>query len=296
MVSPAARKVGARFLEQTLSCSERRACRLMNLSRSAKRYRVKQKPDEDVLRRRIRELSQRHKRYGAPRIEELLRREGWVVNSKRVHRIRKEEGLALPRKRPKRRRSTQGIERLRKAERRNHVWSYDFVEDRTERGGRLRILAILDEYTRECLALPVAPSMGAQQVINALEWLFLTCGTPQYIRSDNGPEFVAGAVQEWLAKQGCQTLYIKPGSPWENGYIESFNGKLRDECLNMEIFYNGAEARVLIEGYREDYNKRRPHSARGYLTPEEFAATAASAVPATPPQHLQHAHREVILT
>lgn len=235
-------------------------------------------------------------RYGNKRITEQLRREGWRVNRKRVHRIRKEEGLILPRKRPRRHRCGQPAERLQKARYRDHVWSYDFVEDRTEKGGRLRILAILDEYTRECLALPVAPSMNAQGVINELEWLFLTRGVPEFIRSDNGPEFVAKAVQKWLSEQGCQALYIEPGSPWENGYVESFNGKFRDECLNMNLFHNGAEARGVIQAWREEYNKRRPHSSLGFLTPVEFAAQAVSAVSATPQQHLPHIKKEEILT
>jgi len=213
--------------------------------------------------------------------------------------MRKEEGLVLPRKRPRRRRCGQPAERLQKAQYRDHVWSYDFVEDRTQKGGRLRILAIVDEYTRECLALPVAPSMNAQGVIHALEWLFLTRGVPKFIRSDNpdeSGEFIAKAIQQWLNKQGCQTLYIEPGSPWENGYVESFIGKFRDECLNMNLFCNGAEARTIIEAWREEYNRRRPHSSLGYRTPEEFAAQAVSAASATPQQHCMDTEREFILT
>ena len=296
MVSPAARKAAVRYLKEEKSYSERGACELMKVSRCAVRHRPKRKDDEERLRRRIREWANRKKRYGNPRITQALRREGWRVNPKRVHRIRKEEGLVLPRKRPRRGRRGQPMERLQRAEYRDHVWSYDFVEDRTEKGGRIRILAILDEYTRECLALVAAPSMGAQSVIHALEWLFLTRGVPKWIRSDNGPEFAAQAVQQWLGNQGCQTLYIEPGSPWENGFIESFIGKLRDECLNMEVFHNGAEARGIIEAWREEYNRRRPHSALGYQTPEEFAAQALSVASATPPQHLGHTDREFILT
>jgi transposase InsO family protein len=160
---------------------------------------------------------------------------------------------------------------INKAEHPNHVWSYDFVEDRTERGGKLRILAIIDEYTRECLAIRVAPSIPSSVVIKVLEWLFLTRGVPRYIRSDNGPELVSKAVCNWLEKSGCQTLFIKPGSPWENGYIESFNDKLRGECLNREIFRNGREAQVIVETWRNEYNNYRPHSSLGYLTPVEFA-------------------------
>ena len=158
-----------------------------------------------------------------------------------------------------------------KAEYPNHVWSYDFVEDRTERGGKLRILVIIDEYTRECLAIRIAASIPASVVVEILEWLFLTRGVPKYLRSDNGPEFVAKAVCQWLEESGCQTLFITPGSPWENGYIESFIDKLRDECLNREIFRNGREAQTIVEAWRQEYNDYRPHSSLDYLTPTEFA-------------------------
>ena len=160
---------------------------------------------------------------------------------------------------------------MNKAEYPNHVWSYDFVEDRTEIGGKLRILAIIDEYTRECLAIRVEPSIPAYAVVEVLEWLFLTRGVPKYIRNDNGPEFIARAVCQWLENSGCQILLITPGSPWENGYIESFNDKLRDECLNREIFRNGREAQAIIEAFRQKYNNYHPHSSLGYLTPVEFA-------------------------
>ncbi len=158
-----------------------------------------------------------------------------------------------------------------KAEYPNHVWSYDFVEDRTERGGKLRILVIIDEYTRECLIIRIAPSIPASVVVEVLEWLFVTRGVPRYLRSDNGPEFVARVVCQWLAESGCQTLFINPGSPWENGYLESFIDKLRDECLNREVFRNGKKARVIVEAWRQEYNNYRPHSSLGYLTPAEFA-------------------------
>jgi transposase InsO family protein len=158
-----------------------------------------------------------------------------------------------------------------KAEYPNHVWSYDFVEDRTERGGKLRILAIIDEYTRECLAFRVAPSIPAPAVVGVLEWLFLTRGVPKYLRSDNGPEFIAKVVCQWLRECGCQTLFINPGSPWENGHMESFIGKFRDECLNREVFRNGKEAQTIGEGWRQEYNDYRPHSSLGNLTPSEFA-------------------------
>ena len=243
----------------------------MGMSRSAVRYAARKLRYEVKLVDKIHELAVRHGRYGYRRITVLLRWEGWKVNRKRVHRIWKAEGLSLPLKRPKRRRAGEVREMVNKAEYPNHVWSYDFLEDRTERGGKLRILAIIDEFTRECLAIRVAPSIPASVVMDVLEWLFMVRGVPKYIRSDNGPEFVAKAVCQWLKESGCQTLFISPGSPWENGYIESFIDKLRDECLNREIFRNGKEAGVIVEAWRQEYNDYRPHSSLGYLTPAEFA-------------------------
>ena len=158
-----------------------------------------------------------------------------------------------------------------------HVWTYDIVEDRTERGNKLRILTVMDEYSRQSLAIWVGRSISAQTVVQNLKWLFLDRGTPEHIRSDNGPEFIATAVREWLADSGCKTIVIEPGSPWENPYIESFNGKLRDECLNREIFRNGLEAQIVIESWRQEYNHYRPHSSLGYLTPEQFAGRCTKA-------------------
>ncbi len=243
----------------------------MGIPRSLVRYIARQGREEASLIKEIHKLAIRHSRYGYRRIAVLLRREGCKINRKRVHRIWKAEGLSLPLRRPRRRRVGSVGEIVNKAEYPNHVWSYDFVEDRTERGGKLRILAIIDEYTRECLAIRVAPSIPASAVVGVLEWLFLTRGVPKYIRSDNGPEFVARAVCQWLKESGCQTLFITPGSPWENGYIESFNDKLRDECLNREVFRNGREAQAIVENWRQEYNNYRPHSSLSYLTPVEFA-------------------------
>jgi len=202
----------------------------------------------------------------------VLRREGLAVNVKRVHRLWKEAGLGLRQKRPKRRQYGPKGEVAQQAARPLQVWTYDFVEDRTIRGGRLKILAVVDEYTRECLALRVDKRITAQGVLDTLEWLFLVHGRPEYVRSDNGPEFIAKAVQDWLAQKGPKPLYIHPGSPWENAYIESFNDKFRDECLNMEVFRNGDEARDVIEAWRREYNEIRPHSSLDYRTPSEFAA------------------------
>jgi len=243
----------------------------VRLSRSLVRYIARRRKDEAVLVKEIHKLAIRHSRYGYRRITVLLKREGFKVNKKRVYRIWKSEGLSLPQRRPRRRKRGVTGGMVNKAEYPNHVWSYDFVEDRTERGGKLRILVIIDEYTRECLSLRVKFSIPASVVIQVLEWLFLTRGVPKYLRSDNGPEFVSKAVCQWLKEAGCQTLFIKPGSPWENGYIESFNDKLRDECLNREIFRNGREAQAIVEAFRQEYNNYRPHSSLGYLTPTEFA-------------------------
>lgn len=235
------------------------------------RYTARRRRDEANLVKKIHELAVWRSRYGYRRITVLLRREGWKVNRKRVHRIWKTEGLALPLRRPRRRRVGPAGEIVNKAEYPNHVWSYDFLEDRTERGGKLRVLVIIDEYTRECLAMRVAPSIPARTVVEALEWPFLSRGVPKYLRSDNGPEFVARVVRQWLDKSGCETIFITPGSPWENGYVESFIDKLRDECLNREIFRNGRDAQVVVEAWRQEYNDHRPHSSLAYLTPAEFA-------------------------
>ena len=197
----------------------------------------------------------------------MLRLEGWRVNHKRVERIWRREGLKVPKKQPKRRRlwlNDGSCVRLR-PEHRNHVWSYDFVMARTSNGRPLRMLNIIDEYTRECLCIKVARKITAQDVLEELFDLIVEKGLPDHIRSDNGPEFTAKAVREWLSKIGVQTLFIEPGSPWENGYIESFNGKFRDELLNGEIFTTLLEARVLIENWRREYNHIRPHSSLGVV-------------------------------
>jgi transposase InsO family protein len=295
MVSPSVRKAAALLLEDEFEYSERRASEMALISRGALRYVHRIKPDEPELRQSIREVAYEYPRYGCERTWTTLRREGATVGKNRVHRIWKAEGLSLRRKRPRRRRQVRS-EVARKAEYRNHVWTYDFMADRTAKGGQIRILNVVDEYTRECLAARVEKSMGAREVIDTLEWLFLTRGVPEHIRSDNGPEFTAKAVKEWLARSGCGTIYIEPGSPWENPHIESFNGKMRDECLNMEIFSNGQEAKELVENWRIEYNERRPHSALGWLTPSEFATRAASVGRATPSLPLQPPQQCVILS
>ena len=208
----------------------------------------------------------------------MLGEYGWVVNHKRVERIWKREGLKVPEKQPKRRRlwlNDGSCIRLR-PERKDHVWSYDFVMARTSDGRAFRILVIIDEYTRECLSMLVQRHITSQDVLEQLYWLFLVRGTPEHIRSDNGPEFTAKAVREWLERVEVKTLYIEPGSPWENGYVESFNGKLRDELLNREVFDTLLEAKALIEDWRKEYNHVRPHSSLGYRPPAPQTALPAS--------------------
>jgi transposase InsO family protein len=227
--------------------------------------------DEDLLRKRIRALAKRHIRYGYRRIADALRKEGWAVNVKRVHRLWKEEGFRVKRKPRKRRALGPSAGVAHQAAQPNDVWCYDFIEDRTERGGKLRMLTVLDEFTRESHAIRVERSITSQQVIDTLEWLFMLHGTPKYIRSDNGPEFIAQALRTWLDERGTETVYIEPGRPWQNPYIESFHDKLRDECLNMELFTDGHQAQQVAEHWRKEYNEQRPHSSLNYMTPADFA-------------------------
>ena len=269
-------------MQRVLEVSERRACRVLDQPRSSQRYQAQEGEEQRRLVGRMRALSEEHPRYGYRRITALLRREGWQVNRKRVQRWRGQEGLKVPRKQhKKRRRGTSEGESRHRAERKNQVWSYDFLEDRTEDGRKLRLLVVVDEFTRECLGIEVERSMTAAAVVETLRYLFELRGVPEFIRSDNGPEFIAWAVKGWLGGARVKTLYIDPGSPWENPYSESFNSRFRDELLDREMFTSLAEAKVLVEDYRLDYNHRRPHSALGYQTPAEFAATWGKACSAT---------------
>jgi putative transposase len=261
-------------LRETFEVSERRACRVLEQPRSSQRY-VSMKADKDAaLVKRLVTLSRENPRYGYRRVWALLGREGWEVNKKRVQRLWREAGLKVPAIRERKRRrlgsSENGCTR-RRAEHIDHVWSYDFVMDATEDARRLKVMPIVDEYSRECLALEVARSITAEDVVDTLDRLFTERGEPAYIRSDNGPEFIAGAIRRWLAISGVKTLYIEPGAPWENAYSETFISRLRDELLNGEVFANLKEAQVLAGGYRDHYNHHRPHGALGYLTPMEFA-------------------------
>jgi len=242
------------------------------------RHRPKKSEEEEILRSDIIGLASAYGRYGYRRITALLRAEGWVVNRKRVERIWREEGLKVPVKQPKRGRlylNDGSCIRLRPCYK-NHVWSYDFVSDRLYNGKKIRMLTVIDEYTRKCLAIVVGSSLKANDVLETLSTLFITEGTPDYIRSDNGSEFTAKATREWLGSLGVKTAYIEPGSPWENGYNESFNGKLRDELLNREIFYTLKEAQILIEQWRKYYNEIRPHSSLGYRPPAPQAIVAGN--------------------
>jgi transposase InsO family protein len=230
-----------------------------------------------MLREEIARLACRYGRYGYRRITILLNNGGWKVNHKCVERIWRQEGLKVPQKQPKRRRlwlNDGSCIRLR-PEHKDHVWSYDFVADRTNDGKPIRMLTMIDEYTRECLAIKVDRNLKAYDVIDQLAETFVQRGAPDYIRSDNGSEFTAETIQGWLKRLGVKTLYIEPGSPWENGYIESFNGKLRDELLNGEVFDTLMEARVIIERWRKDYNTLRPHSSLGNLPPAPEAVLPA---------------------
>jgi len=251
------------------SVSERFACKVLGQHRSTQRKKPQSRPDEEALTTDIIRLASRYGRYGYRRITAMLRSEGWTVNAKRVERLWRREGLKVPQKQPKRGRlwlNDGSCVRLR-PEHPNHVWSYDFVEGRTHNGRKFRMLNIIDEFTRECLAIRIDRKLNSTDVIDVLSDLFILRGVPGHVRSDNGPEFIAKAVREWIAAVGAKTAFIEPGSPWENGYCESFNSKLRDELLNSEIFYSLAEAKVIIEAWRRYYNTERPHSSLGYKPP-----------------------------
>lgn len=231
------------------------------------------------------QLASDYGRYGYRRITALLRHEGWLVNHKRIERLWRQEGLKVPKKQPKRKRlwlADGSCVRLRPRHR-DHVWSYDFVADRTSDGRSFRMLTLIDEHTRECLAIDVARKLKSEDVLERLSDLFVRQGVPQYIRSDNGPEFTATKVREWLDRVGSKTLFIEPGSPWENGYCESFNGKLRDELLAREQFDTLLEAKVLVERWRRTYNTIRPHSSLGYRPPAPEAVQPLHSATAMPP-------------
>lgn len=249
--------------------SQRKACAVIGQPRSTQRRQGIKRSDEDALTKEIIELASEYGRYGYRRITALLREKGWHVNHKRVMRIWRREGLKVPIKQPKRGRlwlNDGSCVRLRPSWK-HHVWAYDFVHDRTKDGRAFRMLTVIDEYSRECLAIVTKRKLKSGDVLEALEELFIKHGMPDHIRSDNGAEFTAKAVRSWLSKMGVTNLFIEPASPWENGYNESFNGRLRDELLDRELFYTLHEAQVLIERWRVHYNTKRPHSSLGYRPP-----------------------------
>jgi transposase InsO family protein len=270
---------------EKFSVSERFACTVLGQHRSTQRKKPAGRLDEEALTSDIIRLASRYGRYGYRRITAMLRSEGWTVNAKRVERIWRREGLKVPQKQQKKGRlwlNDGSCVRLR-PERPNHVWSYDFVEDRTHDGKKFRMLNIVDEFTRECLAIRIDRKLNSTDVIDVLSDLFILRGVPGHVRSDNGPEFIARAVREWIVAVGAKTAFIEPGSPWENGYCESFNSKLRDELLNGEIFYSLAEAKVIIEAWRRYYNTERPHSSLGYKPPAPEAIAWPAKPTGTPP-------------
>jgi putative transposase len=252
--------------------SLRRSCALLSIGHSSLRYRPRlaQRERNQLLVARLRAIAKKHPRFGYRRAHALLGPDFAGVNVKRVHRLWREERLCVPAQHKKRRRADRKETRPLEAIRPNHVWTYDFVFDGCANGQRLKILTVTDEFTRESLAIEVGTRLTASGVIAVLRRLFAERGAPGAIRSDNGPEFVAKALQTWLKTHQVQTAYIAPGSPWQNGYGESFNGRLRDECLNVEWFHNLAEAKVVIECWRKHYNEERPHSSLGYKTPQAF--------------------------
>ena len=257
---------------------------MVGQDRATQRYKPKDNPLEAQLVNRMHQLSKKHPRYGYRRIHALLRKEGFKVNNKRIQRLWAKEGLKVPQKQRKRRRlGSGGACARRRADLPNEVWSYDFCFDVTASGRALKFLAVMDEYTKESLAIKVARQITHRDVIEVIDTLIGERGAPIYIRSDNGPEFIAGKLKEHLADNNIQTLYIEPGSPWENPFVESFIDKFKDELLKGEVFGSLLEAQVLTENYRKEYNQDRPHSTLGYLTPVEFAKrTSLTPLGATP--------------
>lgn len=272
-------------VQNQLHQPERRVCRVLGQARSTQRYEAVVRDADARLVQRMHELVRQHPRRGYRMVWGMLRLEGWRVNRKRVHRLWRREGFKVPRKQHKKRRlgsSENGIVR-RRPEHKDHVWCVDFIHDRDERDRPLKWLSVVDEFTRECVALEVERGIGAEDVVETLTDLFMIRGVPKHIRSDNGGEFIAAAIRRVAEITGMEMLYIAPASPWENGYAESFHSRLRDELLNAEVFADVREAKALAAAWRNEYNHRRPHSSLKYLPPAQFAATLAGpAVGASP--------------
>ena len=259
-------------IREALSCSGRAICRWLGINRGTLYYRRKPQPERKLmLEMEIVRMSRAHPTFGYKKITAKLRALGYCVNKKQVQRIRREEGLQVPPPRPRQRRAGVSTGLPQRAEHRNHVWAWDFVSDYTERGGKLRTFNLIDEYTRECHCIYVNRTIKAEDVLTALRGAIEQHGAPGYIRSDNGPEFIAGVIQNWLWENQIKTIYIDPGCPWQNGYAESFNGRFRNECLNRELLYTLSESRVVFEDWRRYYNQERPHRSLGLQTPEQFA-------------------------
>jgi putative transposase len=273
MVGAQARREQARFAMHR-GVPSRRACALLHIARSTLHYTHRMPIRDQELRERLHVVARKHPRYGYRRVCAVLRGAGMLVNAKRVYRVWRAAGLSLPKRRPRRRIQRTGVQRPVPAHHPNHVWAYDFVHDTCANGQKIKILTVVDEWTRECLALEVEARITAAQVIRVLNGLFQQYGCPTFLRSDNGPEFVAKAIKPWLARSGVEAVYIDAGKPWQNGTNESFNGKLRDECLNLEWFRHRLEARVIIEQWRRQYNEQRPHSSLSYRTPVQTRATS----------------------
>lgn len=261
--------------------SVRRACRVVGLGRSTQQYQPRPKADEAPLRQRLRELAEQRRRFGAPRLYVLLRREGWVVNHKRVERLYRAEGLALRRKRHRKRAAGVRVT-LPAPTKPNERWALDFLHDRLATKQPFRVLTMVDEYSRESPAIVADRSLPGARVVEILEHLAETHGLPQMLRIDNGPEFAGSALDAWAYRWGIQLHFIEPGKPTQNGYVESFNGRFRDECLNEHWFSTLEEARRLIEAWRQDYNTVRPHSSLGDLTPAEFVERERSLTTTNP--------------
>jgi putative transposase len=275
-MSPASRRQAVEHVVEKLGVSQRQACKSLGQNRSTQRYELKVPEKDRLLTEAIRKQANRrkHRRYGYRRITEILCMMGWIVNHKRVYRIWRQGGLRIPQKRNKKKHHNgNGINACDQhpPEYINHIWSYDIMEDKLENGRKVRILNIIDEFTRECLASEVGLSIKQHDVIELLRYLLLVRGCPAYIRSDNGSEFTAWRVKRFLKDLGVQTLFIEPGSPWENGYVESFNSRMRDELLDGELFLHIDEMKYVVERWRMDYNHYRPHSSLGYMTPAGFA-------------------------
>ena len=272
MVSPSHKKRAVQHVAEKGLCSTRRACKVVKLATSSYYHRPKTPTDtQQRLERRIIALSQKYPRFGYRFIHQLLCREGWTVNRKRVQRLRRQEGLGVRpvRKQPRRPKASTGYPI--KAAYPGHVWAWDFIMDRTTDGRPVKMLKMVDEYTRQCLVIRPARSLTSDQVLDTLEDLADGWGAPAFIRSDNGSEFIAQLIQDWCDGGDVQTVYINPGSPWQNGFIESFHSRFREECLTPEIFFSIPETCVVVEEYRRFYNEERPHSSLGYKTPNEFA-------------------------